>query len=165
MLVSTPVSLSSIPLVLSTGPTQRSRRRRGSACASCSRSRRPGWSATTLANGACFGIGAVYGRAIGLSVRDITSLFMSLILLGGMLLQWLIGHPSDAWDRRQVLTAVTLLAAGFALLATASPDHASAARLAWVAVWASPASGYSRQNGFSASAQASARVKPMSRSM
>jgi MFS family permease len=42
---------------------------------------------------------------------------MSLILLGGMFLQWPIGRLSDAWDRRQVLTGVTLLAALFAVLA------------------------------------------------
>jgi hypothetical protein len=38
-----------------------------------------------LANGTCFGMGAVCGREIGLSARDISP-FMSLILLGGMLL-------------------------------------------------------------------------------
>src|ERR687898_171116 len=75
-----------------------------------------GYFGTMLASGAYFGMGAVYGRAIGLSVRDI-SVFMGLILFGGMLLQWPLGRLSDAWDRRQVLTAVTFAAALFALLA------------------------------------------------
>ena len=75
-----------------------------------------GYFGTMLANGAYFGMGAVYGHEIGLSVRDI-SLFVSLILIGGMVLQWPIGRLSDAWDRRLVLTGVTFLAALFALLA------------------------------------------------
>jgi MFS family permease len=119
ILVSVLVSLSSIPLVLSTGPTP--------AFATPSRvgvrelylvspTGVIGYFGTMLASGAYFGMGAVYGREIGLSVRDI-SLFMSLIMLGGMLLQWPIGRLSDAWDRRRVLTGVTLLAAVFALLA------------------------------------------------
>ncbi len=58
-----------------------------------------GYFGTVMANGAYFGMGAVYGREIGLSVRDI-SVFISLILLGGMFLQWPIGRLSDAWDRR-----------------------------------------------------------------
>jgi MFS family permease len=92
-----------------------------------------GYFGTMLANGAYFGVGAVYGREIGLSVRDM-SLFMSLIMVGGMLLQWPIGRLSDAWDRRQVLTAVTFLAAVFALLASVAAERslvALFARKAW----------------------------------
>ncbi len=72
---------------------------------------------TMMANGAYFSMGAVYGREIGLSVRDI-SIFMGLIMLGGMVLTWPIGRLSDAFDRRQVLTGVTSLAAIFALAAS-----------------------------------------------
>jgi MFS family permease len=81
-----------------------------------------GYFGTMMANGAYFGMGAVYGREIGLSVRDI-SVFVSLILLGGMFLQWPLGRLSDAWDRRQVLTGVTFAAALFALLASMTAER------------------------------------------
>jgi MFS family permease len=119
ILVSILISLSSIPLVLSTGrtPAFEAPSRVGvRQLFAVSPTGVVGYFGTMLANGAYFGMGAVYGREIGLSVRDI-SLFMSLIMVGGMLLQWPIGRLSDAWDRRQVLTAVTLLAALFAFLA------------------------------------------------
>jgi MFS family permease len=119
ILVSVLVSLSSIPLVLSTGPTpafQAPSRVGVRQLYRVSPTGVVGYFGTMLASGAYFGMGAVYGREIGLSVRDI-SLFMSLILLGGMVLQWPIGRLSDAWDRRQVLTGVTFFAALFALLA------------------------------------------------
>jgi MFS family permease len=77
--------------------------------------------ATMMAQGACFGMGAVYASAVGLSVGEI-SLFMSLILVGGALLQWPIGRLSDAFDRRQVLTLVTLAAGVAALLAGLAID-------------------------------------------
>ncbi len=72
---------------------------------------------TVMAHGAFFGMAAVYGRAAGLSVREI-SLLIGLWLAGGVLLQWPIGRLSDALDRRRVLTAVTFAAA---LLALAAP--------------------------------------------
>jgi MFS family permease len=67
-----------------------------------------------MAQGAFFGMAAVYGALAGLPVRDI-SLFIGAVFLGGVLLQWPIGRLSDAFDRRLVLTAVTLLAAVCAL--------------------------------------------------
>ena len=119
ILVSVLVSLSLIPLLLSTGrtpPFEAPCRVSVRELYRVSPTGAVGYFGTMLANGAYFGMGAVYGREIGLSVRDI-SVFVSLILLGGMFLQWPIGRLSDAWDRRQVLTGVTLLAALFALLA------------------------------------------------
>jgi MFS family permease len=119
ILVSILVSLSLIPLLLSTGRTPPFETPAPVGIRQLWRVSPTGvvgYFGTVMAHGACFGMGAVYGRAIGLSVRDI-SVFMSLILLGGMLLQWPIGRLSDAWDRRQVLTAVTFLAALAALLA------------------------------------------------
>jgi len=125
ILVSVLISLSSIPLVLSTGPTpafQAPSRVGVRQLYRVSPTGVVGYFGTMLASGAYFGMGAVYGREIGLSVRDI-SLFMSLILLGGMVLQWPIGRLSDAWDRRQVLTGVTFLAALFALLAGVAAER------------------------------------------
>jgi MFS family permease len=125
ILVSILVSLSSIPLVLSTGPTpafEAPSRVGLRDLYRVSPTGVVGYFGTMLASGAYFGMGAVYGRAIGLSVRDI-SLFMGLILVGGMLLQWPIGRLSDTLDRRRVLTAVTFLAALFALLAGAAAER------------------------------------------
>ena len=61
-------------------------------------------------------MGALYGQKMGYSVAEI-SLFMGLITLGGILLQWPIGRLSDRFDRRKVLTYVTLIAAGRAVAA------------------------------------------------
>jgi MFS family permease len=70
--------------------------------------------ATGMAHGVLFAMGAVYAERIGLSVAQI-SFFMSAAYLGGMIFQWPIGRLSDHFDRRRVITAVTLLAAIFAL--------------------------------------------------
>ncbi len=77
--------------------------------------------ATGLANGTIFGMGAVYGKMAGLSNAEV-SLFMGLILLGGMLLQWPVGRISDLLDRRKVIVGVTSLAALFAAIAGLVPD-------------------------------------------
>ncbi len=72
--------------------------------------------ATGCAHGTLFGMGAVYGDRIGLSVAEI-SLFMGLTYTGGLLLQWPIGRLSDRFDRRRMISIVTFLAAIFALAA------------------------------------------------
>ncbi|GBD43306.1 putative MFS-type transporter YcaD [bacterium HR40] len=61
--------------------------------------------------GAVLGIGPLFGRAIGLEVFEITFL-MSLLSVGGAVLQWPFGRISDHTDRRYVLIAA---AAGAAL--------------------------------------------------
>ena len=66
--------------------------------------------------GGVFGMGAVYGGLLGLSVPAI-SLFMSTLIVGGVLFQWPIGRLSDRYDRRLVLTVVTFAAAGLAVIA------------------------------------------------
>lgn len=75
-----------------------------------------GASATGMAHGTLFALGAVYGERIGLSVAEI-SLLMGVAVTGGIVAQWPIGRLSDRFDRRRVITAVALLAAIFALLA------------------------------------------------
>ncbi len=72
--------------------------------------------ATGLAHGVLFGMGAVYGEKIGLSVAEI-SLFMGMAIGGGLIFQWPIGRLSDRFDRRRVLTIVSFLAAIFATAA------------------------------------------------
>ncbi len=73
---------------------------------------------TGLSNGTVVGMGAVYAERAGLSLAEI-SFFMSALMVGGVALQWPIGRLSDRFDRRIILTAVTLLAALVALAATA----------------------------------------------
>ena len=75
-----------------------------------------GCMAVGLSNGAVVGMGVIYAELIGFPLADI-SIFMGLILLGSVVLQWPIGHLSDKYDRRWVILAVTLLAAVMALAA------------------------------------------------
>ncbi len=71
---------------------------------------------TGMTHGLLFGMGAVYADRIGLPLAEI-SFFLGAIYLGGMVFQWPIGFLSDRFDRRLVLTLVTLFAAIAALFA------------------------------------------------
>jgi MFS family permease len=117
MLVSILVSLSLIPMLLSAT--------KGPAFAAsspisvkelyqASPTGMVGFFVAGLAQGGAVGMGAVYTGMIGLSV-PLISLFMTMLLLGGMLLQWPLGLLSDRFDRRLVLTVVTFVAAALAL--------------------------------------------------
>jgi len=68
--------------------------------------------ATGLINGAFWGMGAVYAHTAGLDTEGI-SLFMAVVVLGGIMFQWPLGRLSDRIDRRWVL-------AGLAVANTAS---------------------------------------------
>jgi len=57
--------------------------------------------------GAVYGLAPLYAQEIGLDLKNI-SLFMSIVIFGGLVLQWPIGHVSDFIDRRKIL-----LIAGF----------------------------------------------------
>jgi MFS family permease len=65
--------------------------------------------------GGFYGMAAVFGRAIGMSVFEV-SLFIGSAVFGGLLLQWPVGRLSDRFDRRTVLfwvlIAATLIAVG-----------------------------------------------------
>lgn len=61
-------------------------------------------------NSALFGMAAVWGGLIGLSVLEI-SMFVAAIYVGGLVLQYPIGWMSDAMDRRRLIFGVTLLCA------------------------------------------------------
>jgi len=54
--------------------------------------------------GAFYGLGAVYARRLGLSVAD-TATLMSVVIIGGVALQWPLGRLSDRFDRRRVIVA------------------------------------------------------------
>lgn len=72
-----------------------------------------------MAMGALFGIGPVYAEQSGLGIRDI-SLFMTAPVVGCLLLQWPVGHLSDRFDRRAVISAVTWTAGLLPVLALAA---------------------------------------------
>lgn len=54
---------------------------------------------------AMFGMGAVYATQIGLTVREIT-VFIAMMYVGGVVLQYPIGWASDRMDRRRLIVLV-----------------------------------------------------------
>ncbi len=64
-----------------------------------------------------FGMGAVYGRAIGMNNTEI-GYFMTAPVLGALVLQYPIGRLSDRFDRRLVILLVALMGAVAAAAAT-----------------------------------------------
>ncbi|MCB1962117.1 MAG: MFS transporter [Rhodocyclaceae bacterium] len=68
-----------------------------------------------VAMGGFWGMGAVYARRLGVEPGVVAD-FMTATILGGVALQWPIGHFSDGGDRRRTLIAVALLA-GLAAIA------------------------------------------------
>lgn len=63
--------------------------------------------AAGLANGGVYGLAPVFALQSGLSVGGVSS-FMGAIIVGGLLLQWPIGHWSDRFGRRRVVLLVGL---------------------------------------------------------
>lgn len=68
-----------------------------------------------LVNAALGNVGAVYATLIGLAPATV-GVFMAVLMLGGLLLQWPIGRLSDRLDRRHVLLGVTLSMLALALV-------------------------------------------------
>jgi MFS family permease len=68
-----------------------------------------------LGAGSFWGLGPVFASAVGLG-KDGVAAFMSLTILGGILMMWPVGRLSDRFERRRVLTAVCALAATGAAL-------------------------------------------------
>ncbi|QZH76515.1 MAG: MFS transporter [Erythrobacter sp.] len=79
---------------------------------------------TGLMLGAFYGLGAVYARRLGLEMSDI-AFFMSVVIAGGVALQWPVGWLSDRFDRRAVIVATllgaTAVCGGLARLAGPGP--------------------------------------------
>ena len=69
-----------------------------------------------------FGMSAVYGNRVGLSVGQI-SFFISAIYVAALLLQFPIGWVSDRMDRRILIIALGLLGGLGSLLAFVLPGH------------------------------------------
>ena len=62
-----------------------------------------------------FGMAAVFGQQIGLTVGQISG-FVSALYIGGLVLQYPIGWISDRMDRRTLILIITAIAAMAALL-------------------------------------------------
>lgn len=58
-----------------------------------------------LAMSAFWGLGPVFAQSVGLDETG-TALFMATTMLGGLALQWPVGHLSDLVDRRTVIAGV-----------------------------------------------------------
>lgn len=81
-----------------------------------------------------FALGPVYAQRIGLSIRDI-SYFMTAAVVGTVLLQGPIGALSDRYDRRRVLTLVTILTSLSALLCIPAEQLSNMALFAAIALF------------------------------
>ena len=68
-----------------------------------------------FANGAIIALGAVYGTETGMSV-DRIAVFMGLLVIGAVVIQWPVGVVSDRMRRRRAILLITLLAAALAAL-------------------------------------------------
>jgi MFS family permease len=66
---------------------------------------------------AMFGMASVWGTLAGLSVREI-SMFIAALYIGGLVLQYPIGHLSDRMDRRKVILWLSVAGAVIMLAAT-----------------------------------------------
>ncbi|AKH41502.1 MFS family permease [Altererythrobacter atlanticus] len=107
LIASIPISLAVIPIALTrlTGPTVQehlpiSLRRLYHVSPLGS----VGAVASGVMLGSFYGLGAAYGRRLGMSVSD-TAAFMSVVIVGGVALQWPLGLLSDRFDRRRVIVA------------------------------------------------------------
>jgi MFS family permease len=71
---------------------------------------------TGLMLGAFYGLAAVHVRRLGLNLAH-TATFMSVVILGGVVLQWPLGRLSDQFDRRVVIVvcSAAAMAASLAL--------------------------------------------------
>lgn len=69
-----------------------------------------------------FGMGAVYATEKGLGLADL-SLFVSMMYIGGLLLQYPLGYISDHMDRRRLIALITGAAGSYMLIATTFSDN------------------------------------------
>tara|TARA_R110000824_G_scaffold118960_14_gene272206 strand:+ start:344615 stop:345871 length:1257 start_codon:yes stop_codon:yes gene_type:complete len=75
--------------------------------------------------GAFYAMGAVYIRRLGMELSE-AAIFMSAVILGGVVLQWPIGRLSDRFDRRRVISGTFGAAVIISLLIAlfGAPGHA-----------------------------------------
>lgn len=85
-----------------------------------------GASVTGMMLGAFYALGAVYVRRLGMDLSA-TAIFMSMVILGGVMLQWPLGWLSDRFDRRRVIVAS--FAAAFLICAALAATQRTGAYL------------------------------------
>lgn len=66
-----------------------------------------------IVQGTLWGMAPVFGEKQGYSIAEIT-IYSSAIFAGGILFQWPLGWISDRYDRREVLTAILIVASAVA---------------------------------------------------
>lgn len=81
-----------------------------------------------------FALGPVYAQRMGLGIKDI-SYFMAAAVVGTVILQGPIGALSDRFDRRMILTLVTVLTALAALLCIPAAQHSTNALFLAIAIF------------------------------
>ncbi len=84
--------------------------------------------ATGLINGAFWGMGAVYAQKSGMLTQEI-SVFMAIVILGGIITQWPLGKLSDRIDRRLVIIAISFFIAGTSIALSLAGNMAIELRL------------------------------------
>ncbi len=113
------VSIAFAPILLSVSPTPSFETAKGMDLVELFRFSPLGCVGLFLLGGvfsALFGMAAIYGTAIGLSIGEISS-FISMIYIGGLVMQFPIGWMSDRMDRRILI----LIIAGLGALASLIP--------------------------------------------
>lgn len=93
-----------------------------------------GMFAVGLVTATFFALGPVYAQRMGLGIKDI-SYFMAAAVLGTVLLQGPIGVLSDRFDRRKILTLITILTAMAALLCIPATQHSTNALFLAIALF------------------------------
>jgi len=79
-------------------------------------------------------MGPAFGNEIGLSVNQVSA-FMSVSVLGAMVMAWPAGHISDRFDRRVILVASSLIAGAAAFGTSLLPGDGSIAFYMLVALF------------------------------
>ncbi|WP_324734079.1 MFS transporter [Pseudomonas paeninsulae] len=116
-LISILISLAAIPILVTATPMPAFAAARPVGIVTLYRVAPTGLVGSFLIN-ACYamalGMGAVYASRMGMRVSEI-SLFIAVLLIGGMLMQWPLGKLSDRMDRRTVIAGAAFAALIFAV--------------------------------------------------
>jgi MFS family permease len=113
VVVSVLVSVAAVPMLLTASPAPQIRASRAVSLVDLYRVSPLGVVGIVgigFSHSALYAMGPVFAQGSGLTLA-LTSTFMASLIAGGVLLQWPVGMLSDRFDRRWVITAVTLLAA------------------------------------------------------
>jgi MFS family permease len=84
-----------------------------------------------LSTGALLGMGAVFAEKIDLSLSQI-SVFMAMLIVGAVCMQFPIGRISDFFDRRKVIIVLSLIAVGIVAVAWSTMSLGSGALYAMI---------------------------------